>query len=243
MPIKIILADDHSMFREMLRYGLHYKGDKYVIMAEAADGPDTLALVSRYGPDLLLLDVQMPGVGRLSTFGKEVARRGPATRILILSGHSEEEVVMEAAIGGANGYILKGAPFSDLLSAIETVVAGGIWVDPQLPSQAVKAFLQNNSRKDSRLGQLSRQELQILSFVSQGMSNKEISLRLHISQKTVKNHLTHVLAKLGAANRQEATLFFLNKAPSGDGSIKAVAVNSPTEQKSKRRPIASDQTH
>jgi len=139
-----------------------------VIMAEAADGPDTFALLSRYGPDLLLLDVKMPGVGRLSTFVKEVARRSPATRILVLSGHSEEEVVLEAAIGGAHGYVLKGAPFSDLLSAIETLVAGGIWVDPQLPSQVVKAFLHYRVKKPSELEKLSRQELRILSLLAQG---------------------------------------------------------------------------
>jgi len=210
MPIKIVLADDHSMFREMLRYGLHYKGDKYVIMAEAADGPDTFALVSRYGPDLLLLDVKMPGVGRLSTFVKEVARRSAATRILVLSGHLEEEVVLEAAVGGAHGYVLKGAPFSDLLSAIETLVAGGIWVDPQLPSQVVKAFLHYRVKKPSKLEKLSRQELRILSFLAQGLSNREITSHVHITQKTVKNHVTHVLAKLGVSNRRQATSVFLS---------------------------------
>lgn len=243
MPVKLLLADDHAMFRELIRNVLYMKGKDYVIIADADNGPDTLILANRYQPDLLLLDYKMPGMSHVVDFCREVAHRSPGTRILILSGYDEEEVALQAAMGGAQGYIVKGSSVSDLLDAISTVNSGGIWVDPRLPRHVFDTFLRHKNEKDSKLEKLSRQEVRVLSLVAQTMSNKEISLRLHISRKTVKNHLTHVLAKLGTTNRQEATLFFLNKAPSGDGSIKAVAVNSPTEQKSKRRPIASDQTH
>jgi DNA-binding NarL/FixJ family response regulator len=209
MPIRILLADDHTLFREMLRDLLPRKGRAYVIVGEAADGLETLDLVTYHHPDLLLLDYKMPGLGRLSIFCKEVAQQSPATRILILSGYGEEEVALEAAVGGAQGYALKGAPISDLLSAIATIHAGGVWVDPHLSPQVFHTFLRYKGEGADNLGRLSRQELRVLSLLAQGMSNKEIGAHLHISQKTVKNHLTHVFAKLGVAGRQQAVLYFL----------------------------------
>ena len=128
----------------------------------------------------------------------------PATRILILSGYSEWETVTEAALAGAHGYIVKGSSVSDLRDAIDTVNAGGISVDPTLPKDTCQSFCQQKLGKNAKLCHLSRQELKIVSLVAQGMSNKEIALRLHISEKTVKNHLTHIFAKLGVVSRQEA---------------------------------------
>jgi DNA-binding NarL/FixJ family response regulator len=185
------------------------KGPACAIAGEAADGTQTLNLVTHHQPDLLLLDYKMPGLGRLSTFCKEIGQRSPATRILILSGYGEEEVALEAAIGGAQGYILKGALIADLLSAIATIHRGGTWVDPHLSPQAFRAFLSHKGERTDNLRELSRRELKVLSLVAQGMNNTEISVHLHISKKTVKNHLTHIFAKLEVADRQQATLYFL----------------------------------
>jgi len=209
MPTKIILADDHSMFREMLLHVLTFRGDRYVIMAEAADGEDTLRLVSGYRPDILLLDYKMPGVRRLSTFCKEVVRRSPTTRILVLSGYSEEGIALEAGLGGAKGYVVKGASVASLLNAIATVQMGGIWVDPSLPPTVFHAFLGRKGRKFEKIAKLSRREMQILSLVAQEMSNQEVSSRLHIDKRTVKNHLTHVFRKLGVTTRKQAAYLLL----------------------------------
>ena len=209
LVIRILLADDHSLFREMLTEVLRRQTETYTVIGEARDGAEALALVASHQPDLLLLDYKMPHVGRLSTFCQDVIQRSPSTRILIVSGYVAERIALEAAIGGARGYILKGASIADLLSAITTIQAGGVWVDPQLPKQIFHTFLNQGGKATGNLGQLSRQELQILALVSQGMNNKEISARLYISQKTVKNHLTHIFAKLGVANRRQAALAFL----------------------------------
>jgi len=206
--MRILLADDHTLFRQMLREVLLSRDKNCVIVGEAADGDEALSLVARYLPDLLLLDYKMPGIGRLSAFCQEVTRQSLATRILVASGYEEEEIAREAAVGGAYGYILKGAPITALLSAITTVQAGGIWVDPHLPRGVFHAFLSYKQGKTEKLRQLSRQELQILSLVAKGMANKEIGAHLYISPKTVKNHLTHIFAKLGMAGRQQATLYF-----------------------------------
>jgi DNA-binding NarL/FixJ family response regulator len=145
----------------------------------------------------------------LSVFCKEVARRSPTTRILILSGYAEEEMALEAALGGAQGYILKGSSIADLLSAIATIHAGGTWVDPHLPSQVFHTFLHQRGKRADKLEKLSRQELRILSLVAQGMSTSETASHLQIKEQTVKNHLTQVFTKLGVAGRQQAVRYFL----------------------------------
>lgn len=209
MPTKILLADDHAMFREMLKNILYLKRQDYVVMAEAENAADTRHLVERYRPDLLLLDYKMPGLGRLSDFCSEVTTRSPATRLLLLTGYSEQDVVIEAAMGGAHGYVVKGSSIADLLDAMESVDKGGIWVDPTLPEDVCQTFLRHRLESNSKLLKLSRQELKILALIAQGMRNKHIALRIHVSPKTVKNHITQILAKLGVANRQQASLLFL----------------------------------
>lgn len=213
MPTKIVVADDHSMFREMLLHILTYRGDKCVVMAEAADGGDALSLVARYAPDILLLDYKMPGIGRLPDFCKEVSRRNANTRVLVLSGYSEEEIALEAALGGAKGYVVKGASVENLLDAIAAVQMGGVWVDPSLPPRVFNAFVGEKGNRFEKIGKLSRRELQVLSLVSQGMSNKEISTHLHIDKRTVKNHLTHIFQKLNVSTRQQAAAQFTRDRP------------------------------
>ena len=209
MSIRILLADDHFMFRETLCEVLRHKAETYTIVGEASDGAEVLTLLTRHQPDLLLLDYKMPGLGRLSTFGREIACSSPATRTLLVSGYAEEAIALEAAVGGMRGYIVKGAPLAELFSAIATIQAGGIWVDPRLPPPAFHAFLHQGA--NGTVGALSRRELAILSLVVRGMKNREIGVRLHISEKTVKNHLTHVFAKLGVVSRQQAVLAFVTE--------------------------------
>ena len=209
MSIRILIADDHTLFREMLRDTLSTKGKAYDVVGQAADGEQTLNLVTRHHPDLLLLDYKMPGLHRLSAFCQEVARRSPTTRILLLSGFREEEIGMGAAIGGARGYLLKGAPITDLLTAIDIIHEGGIWVDSYLPRYVFNTFLRHSVKRAKNLVKLTPQELKVLSLVAHGMGNDKIGTRLYISEKTVKNHLTHVFAKLRVSGRQQAVDYFL----------------------------------
>jgi DNA-binding NarL/FixJ family response regulator len=209
MAVRIVLADDHTLFREMLREGLSRK-EGYTVVAEAADGTTTLSLVTRYRPDLLLLDYKMPRLRRLSTFCEQLTKKSPSTRIVLVSGYMEEKIALEAAMAALHGYVVKGASFANLLRAIATVAAGGIWVDPSLPPAVFHAFLnQHRGEQENLLRTLSRQELNVLALVAQRMSNKKIAAQLYISEKTVKNHLTRVFAKLGVTNREQAVQSFL----------------------------------
>lgn len=209
MPITLILADDHCMFREMLMHVLAYKGKEYVVMAEAGTAEETLSHVRRYKPHVLVLDYKMPGMGRFSSFCRQIAHASPKTRVLVLSGYSEETLALEAALGGAKGYIIKGASMANLLNAITTLRTGGIWVDPCLPRKAFHAFLDHAGKKGEEMAKLSRRELQVLSIVAEGKSNRQISLGLHIDKRTVKNHLTRVFQKLGVTTRNQAAAYFL----------------------------------
>jgi DNA-binding NarL/FixJ family response regulator len=208
MSIRILIADDHIMFTDMLQYTLANQPEQYTVVGVASDGETALELTLSQRPDLLLLDYEMPKLGRLASFCQHLLRQSPETRILVIGSHTEEEYAVEAAVGGAHGYISKAAPVVDLGRAITTVHAGGIWADPHLPPRVFHTFLHGKGETAHNLRELSRQELTILTLLAQGMSNQQISIRLHISPKTVKNHLTHIFAKLRASNRRQAAQQF-----------------------------------
>lgn len=206
--VSIYLADDHTLFRELLRETLPRKKKTWTILGEAATGAEAIAQLRHLQPDILLLDYRMPGLGRLSVFCKEVARRAPRTRVILVSGYADEEAAIEAASGGARAYVLKGGPLKDLLEAMLTVMEGKIWVDPRLPQDIYSAFLLHRVSGGERLESLSRQELRVLSLIAQDNSNKAIAAHLGISVKTVKNHAHHLFTKLGMSRRREAMRFF-----------------------------------
>jgi len=207
MPVKLLLADDHTLLRQLLADYLRNRGEKFSIVGEAEDGPETLALLSRQRPDILLLDYKMPGTRPFLAFCKEVKRQSPSTRILMLTGYSDKEVVLEAAIGGSKGFFLKCTSFPNLVIALDTIFSGGAWVDPSLPADVSRTFLCVSGTKGaSVLERLTKQEIRILYLLATGVGNKEIASNLHISQKTVKNHLSRTIC------RQFPTSFFKPRA-------------------------------
>src|SRR4249919_1944811 len=129
MSIRILIADDHIMFTDMLQYTLANQQERYDVVGIASDGETALALTVSHRPDLLLLDCEMPKLGRLACFCQTLFRQSPETKILVIGSQTEEEYAIEAAVGGAHGYISKAAPVADLCTAIVTVHAGGIWAD------------------------------------------------------------------------------------------------------------------
>jgi DNA-binding NarL/FixJ family response regulator len=208
MSIRIIVADDQALFREILSEVLTRRDNTYELVGEAESGDEALVLANRHQPDILLLDYRMPGLGRLSAFCNRIGRQSPATRVILLTGFAEEKIALEAALGRVRGYVLKGATIADLLAAISTVQEGGLWIDAHLPQDVFRAFLQRRGKRAAKLAALTRQELKVVSLVAQKQHNNEIASRLYISEKTVKNHLTHIFAKLRLTNRRKVAAFF-----------------------------------
>ena len=212
MPTRILLAGDHILLRQAVREHLDRKGGGAgVVVSEAGDGVEIMDMLTRHCPDVVILQYKMHGLGRLSKFCNEICRQCTTTRILVITGYSEEEAALEAATGRVHGYLTNRAPLTELSEAIDTLMAGGLWLDPRLPRGLFQMFLNGADNGRAKLRRLSRQELRILSLLAQDKSNKEISSELHISKKTVKNHVTHVLGKLGVRNRQEARRYFLGE--------------------------------
>jgi two-component system, NarL family, response regulator NreC len=191
----IVLADDHRVVREGLHVLLEAERD-FSVVGDAGDGLAAIRLVDRLKPDVLLLDLMMPGLN-----GQEVARRvgklSPKTRIVVLSMHSSEPYVMEALRNGAAGYVLKDASGADLIHAVREVMAGRRYLSPPLSERAIDAYQEKaKSAAWERYDMLTTRERETLQLVAEGRTNNEIASRLGISPRTAETHRTHLMRKL-----------------------------------------------
>ena len=223
VPTKVVIADDHTLFREGIKRMLSLEKD-ILVVGEAARGDEVTKLVERTKPDVLLLDLKMPKGDIVQTL-LEVKDINPPTKVLVLTAFSEDENILNAAKGGARGYVLKGIDFPTLLRAIKTVQTGGIWIDKELPAaDAFEEIAQDQSndvgsnlREDNdAVKVLTRRELEILRLVAEGLTNEEIGKKIFISEKTVKTHLTNIFDKLKVNNRFKAALMIMGRTSNAD---------------------------
>lgn len=211
-PIKVVIADDHALFRDGLRRILSLEKD-ILVVGEAANGDEVTKIVERTRPDILLLDLKMPK-GDVVQNLLDVGARCPTTRVLVLTAFSDDENVLNAAKGGAKGYVPKGVPSSILLQAMKAVHNGGSWIDKEIPSwETFEEIVQGQSRSreaapqvDESIKSLTKREMEILRLVAEGLTNDEIGKKIFISEKTVKTHLTNIFDKLKVNNRFKAAL-------------------------------------
>lgn len=217
LPIKVVIADDHALFRDGLRKILSLEKD-ILVVGEAGNGDEVPKIVERTKPDVLLLDLKMPK-GDVVQNLLEVGAKSPTTRVMILTAFSDEENVLNAAKGGAKGYVPKGVPSATLLQAIKAVHGGGHWIDREIPSwetfQEI-AQVQADARKaapqlDESIKALTKREMEILRLVAEGLTNEEIGKKIFISEKTVKTHLTNIFDKLKVNNRFKAALMLMGQ--------------------------------
>jgi len=221
-PTKVVIADDHTLFREGIKRMLSLEKD-ILVVGEASRGDEVAKLVERTKPDVLLLDLKMPKGDIVQTL-LEVKDINPATKVLVLTAFSEDENIFNAAKGGARGYVLKGIDFSTLLRAIKTVHGGGLWIDKELPAaEAFEEIAQDqaddlsDAREDSgAIKTLTRREMEILRLVAEGLTNEEIGKKIFISEKTVKTHLTNIFDKLKVNNRFKAALLIMGRSSNTD---------------------------
>ena len=222
VPIKVVVADDHTLFREGIRRILSLEKD-ILVVGEASRGDEVTKVVERAKPDVLLLDLKMPKGDVVQTL-LDVKEKNPATKVLILTAYSEDENILNAAKGGAKGYVLKGIDFPTLLQAIKTIHKGGLWIDKETPSaDAFEEIARGQLNEvgdvinNDVLDTLTKREKEILRLVAEGLTNEEIGKKIFISEKTVKTHLTNIFDKLKVNSRFKAALLIMGR-KSGAGS-------------------------
>src|SRR5215468_11178560 len=200
--ITTLIVDDHEVVREGLRLSLS-RAPHIRVIGEASDGASAVALAERRRPNVVIMDVRMPGMDGLEAT-KILTEKIPETAVLIFTAYSERSLLGRGLESGAKGYILKEAPRDTLVRAIEKVANGETFVDPAL----MTAFLPGREGADM----LTQREREILQLLADGMSNADVAERLFISQETVKSHVRHILTKLEADTRTHAVAIALREA-------------------------------
>ena len=196
--IRLLVADDHPMLREGLVAVLGTQPD-FEVVGEAGDGEDVVRLAERLEPDVILLDLEMPNVDGVEALQRLRETDAPA-RTVVFTAYDTDERILGALRAGARGYLLKGASRADIFSAIRTVHAGGSLLGPAVTNR----LLGRIGEDPEGTNPLTPRELEVLSLLARGLSNRGISGRLFVTERTVKFHVSSILSKLGADNRTEA---------------------------------------
>lgn len=205
-PIRIVIADDHPIYREGVARTLAEDAGLDVV-GQAQDAPGAVELATRLAPDLVLLDLSMPGGGGLAALRALQARPKPP-RVAMLTASEEDDEVMQALKGGALGYVLKGVGARDLVGIVKDLARGQSYVSPVLAARLLAVMREGGkaAKPANPLAELSKREEDILRLVAEGRSNKEIGLALELQEKTVKHYMTSILQKLHLRNRVEAAV-------------------------------------
>ena len=193
--LRLLLADDHALVRAgMLALLSELPG--VTVVAETGDGREALRLIRERKPDIALLDISMPGLNGLEVAAR-AAQEHPATRVIIVSMHGDDESVRRALVAGAAGYLLKNSDRSELELALSTVARGDTWLSPSLTKRVVAAYAQGARAADGPFEVLTPRQREVLQLVAEGHSNKEIASRLNVALKTVETHRTELMERLG----------------------------------------------
>jgi two-component system, NarL family, response regulator DegU len=200
MPIKVMIVDDHKLVREGLK-AVFDQGDEVDVIGEAGSGEEAIEMVGKINPDVILMDISMPGMNGIQAT-KVIRDAHPDAKIVILTMLDQEGYVYEAIKAGATGYMLKSTTSDELVNAIQTVNEGKALLHPDATAQLLKEFVQLAENKAKDYG-LSNREMEVLQLLSEGKTNKEIAKDLWISEQTVKTHVAHIFDKLGTSDRTE----------------------------------------
>lgn len=209
--VRVVIADDQALFRRGLLVVLGSE-EGIEVVAEAEDGADAVAKVEELAPDVVLMDVRMPKVNGIEA-ARTIRSLAPATKILMLTVSDEEDDLYEAVKAGANGYLLKEISVEEVADAVRAVVQGQSLISPLMASKLLSEFSSLAKRAEERFPapSLTVREVEVLGLAAKGMSNRDISEELYISENTVKNHVRNILEKLHLHSRMQAVMYALKE--------------------------------
>ncbi|MBI3921335.1 MAG: response regulator transcription factor [Armatimonadetes bacterium] len=205
----LLLADDHEVVRQGMRRLLETERDLRVV-AETGDGLEAVELVERHKPNVLIVDMMMPGLNGLEVT-RQVQQSCPRTRVLILSMHANEAYVVEALRNGATGYALKDAASADLLKAVRSVAAGTRYLSPPLSDRLIEAYITKAAATEDPYDSLTDREREVLHLSAEGLTAADIADRLSLSPRTVESHRAHVMQKLELKNQTELIRYTMRR--------------------------------
>ncbi|MCV2352937.1 response regulator transcription factor [Paucibacter sp. B2R-40] len=200
--IEILVVDDHPLFRQGVVHSLGLDPD-FKVVGETASGEEALALAQSLLPQVVLLDISMPGWNGIMT-AEKIAMACPATAIVMLTGSEDKDKLLAALKAGARGYVLKGVSARELARVVRAAVAGEVYVSPSIAAEMLVSLTQG--RAPDPLQELTEREREILALIGTGLTNREIGERVFLSEKTIKHYVTNILQKLQVRSRVEAAL-------------------------------------
>jgi DNA-binding NarL/FixJ family response regulator len=208
--LRVMLVDDHDLFRTGLRNLLEEQGVQ--IVAEASNWAAALGLVRELAPDVVVMDLNMPGMNGIEAT-REIARLAPLTRVLVLTISDQDDDVIDAILAGACGYLLKDSSIQDLMQGIRAASIGEALISPHIASKVLQRIRAYGVASDDAVSgpELSERETEVLRLIANGKDNAEIAQELHISPKTVKNHISNILMKLQIENRIQAAVYAVRR--------------------------------
>lgn len=209
---RIVVADDHPLFREGVARSLN-ESENFEVVGEGGNADDACALVEAHMPDIVCLDISMPGGGIQAA--RRINAQFPAVKIVMLTVSEDDEDVTAALEVGASGYVLKGVGAAQLVEALSGVASGKSYISPDLALRLLTSSRSGKEKERHPIDTLTRREEQILQLVASGLSNKEIGVDLDLQEKTVKHYMTNILQKLHVRNRVEAALLARDRGLTG----------------------------
>lgn len=204
MPIKVFLLDDHEIVRRGLRELLEATGDMEVV-GEASTAEEALRRVPAVQPDVAVLDVRLPDGDGVEVC-RDLRSRDPELKVLMLTSYADDEALFDSIMAGASGYVLKQIRGAELIDAITKVAAGQSLLDPSVTNRVLER-LRHGGHEDEKIASLTDQERRLLDLLAEGLTNREIAERMYLAEKTVKNYVSNLLAKMGMQRRTEAAVY------------------------------------
>ena len=204
--VRILIADDHAVVRAGLRALLEHHGH-FRVVAEASTGEEAVAKAQEHRPDVAVLDIRMPGLSGIEAC-RRIVEHVEGCKVIMLTSYAEDELLFAAIQAGASGYVLKRIGDNELVQAVERVSRGEGMLDPAMTSTIFAEMRKaNQAQNAAAFAELTPQELSVLALVAEGLTNRQIAVKLYLGEGTVRNYVSSVLAKIGVANRAEAAAY------------------------------------